>query len=180
MSTENLAGATEAEATVLLDENGNAVSAVIDLPTGEPEPETPEAAVQIAQIEADKEITIAAIHADTEVAAIEARQETDVEVSALRERNTWLENELANTQELNRDLQAEVSRLTPPPLPEPETETVIVAEIDPATLTTDTSETSPETSSSTETEPQSESGEGNPVAEAEGVVHAVRRRTRLL
>ncbi len=73
-----------------------------------------EAAVEIATIEANRDVTIAAIHAEQEIAVHEAISESvsNSELEACRTRITELET--ANTL-----LTAEVARLTPPPSEEP-------------------------------------------------------------
>lgn len=176
------------EAQIIEGEGGGAVL-IADLPAAEVPALEAEAdaietvadsAVQIATIEAAARVEIAETQAAVEITRIEADAEANAEVIAMRERITWLEAETMNTQERNRELLAEVERLTPPALPVEEV-AEIVAALDPETLTTDTSETMPETSSETGMGAPSESGGGAPVAEAEAaVVHAKRRVTRLL
>lgn len=184
MAGNETAGVVEAPAaSVLLDENGNPVSAVVELPpSGEPQPETPSEAVEIAQIEADASVAIAETHAAVEIAAIEARSEANAELAEIRDRNTWLESRV---QEMERENQ-ELRHLIPPPSPvEPEAETLETGpELSPEALaaTTDTNGTPSETSSSTETEAPSESGDGNPVAEVIAAVTQEQppRRVRFL
>lgn len=60
--------------------------------------------VQVAEIEANRDITIAAIHAETEVAHIEARQE---------ENEAWLRERLASVEAENNLLRTQVETLTP-------------------------------------------------------------------
>jgi hypothetical protein len=173
---------TEAVEAVVIPDGEGGAAVVVEVPAETIEEPAPSSdAVEIARIEADKDITIAAIHAETETAAIEARSETDAEVANLRERNAWLEAEMNTKEQALAEARAEVERLTPPPLP-PETETTeVVAVLDPETLATDTSETPTEPLPETPTEAPSESADGAPVAEAEAAVVAVRRRvTRLL
>lgn len=165
----------EAKSAVISIEGGDplpATVAVIDGDTVVPEAieavaEVAEAAssdgVEIARIEADARVTIAAIRAETETTAIEARRETDAEVAAMRERITWLEAEMTNTAERNRELEAEIAALsTPPALPLEPGETLTVEPNPETGETTVTLETTLETSSLTATEAPSESVDGSP------------------
>lgn len=79
---------------------------MVELPeTPTIEPETPEAAVAIAAIEADKEITIAAIEAEARTASDEAYNETrQAEIAANRESETELCQRVAT-------LEAEIAEL---------------------------------------------------------------------
>jgi len=93
-------------------------------------------AVEIARIEADKEITIAAIHAETEQVSIEAHAEARaVEAEAYVEReDRWQDhqNQLANLQEQVSSLTEAITSistlLASSSDPEQEAETVIVAD----------------------------------------------------
>lgn len=162
------------------DDGGTTV--VVDVPPSEDEPseaiaeaieEASSDAVEIARIEADKEVTIAAIHAETEQAALEARTESDAQYVEMRERISWLESELTNTQERNRELEA---RLTPPPSEVTETISEVTETVQPETET-DISEMETETSSSTQTEVPEKSEDAAPEVVEEKVT---RRRLRFL
>jgi len=106
----------------------------------EPEPEVPaistdaaeavaEAVVEVAEIEADRDITLAKIAAETQVEMTAALGRDEV-VSLQAELETcW--NQISTLETINSDLMATVERLTPPPstpppssemnpLPEPE------------------------------------------------------------
>lgn len=102
---------TETSETVLLDENGKE----IDLEAEVIEPvetveEVTDAAVAIAEIEAERDITIAAIHADVETTAIEARAE-EVEQSEWQ-RN--IESQLAETNSRLVEVTTALALLIPP------------------------------------------------------------------
>lgn len=168
---------------------GEPTQILVDVPQPDTAPieaveEVTDSAVEIAQINADAQVEIAQTEAAVEIARIEAEQNMVAEAAAMRERVTWLEAELANTQEQNRQLQAQ---LTPPSLPVEEAAEAMaeaVEEADPETLaeamTTDTSETQTEASQQTQTEAPSESADGNPVEAAAEVAQAVKRRLRFL
>lgn len=130
-----------------------------------------EATVEIARIEADRDITIAAIQADTETMHREAMTE---------EQRLWHDQEMTNMREQVRaaEERAEaateaLNALASPTLEEtPETEeleVVPIAEIS-------TSETQTEASSETLTEAPAKSAVDEPVE----VVAVVRRKTRFL
>ena len=112
----SLAGTVETEATVLLDDEGNPVTAMVQLPESEPVSD----AVAIAEIDANKEITIAALHVDAAIASTEAHAEIEtarIEVESERE-TTW-QNDLtamrANIMELEARI-TELSAVLAPPL----------------------------------------------------------------
>lgn len=158
-------------ATIAVIENDTVVPEAIDAVTEAVE-EVSSDAVEIAQIEAEASVAIAETHAAVEIARIEASIDTSAELAELRERNSWLENQMMSMQEQI------AARSIPQPSPETleEVTTIIV----PEEVTIDTSETPPETSSSTQTEAPSESAVESPVEEAAEVVAVVKRRLRLL
>lgn len=185
MSNETPGVVDAPAASVLLDEEGNPVSAIVELPQNDGDGETEleavetvaDTAVAIATIEADRDVTIAAIHADTEAARIAADAERDLELTAAKERITWLETEMTNTLERNRELESQLTSLPSPEELEEATEELVeaVEALDPSTI--DTSETGKETSSSIETEAPAKSEDASPaVAEGMEAVQAAKRR----
>jgi hypothetical protein len=158
------------EGVTLDNETGTEIAAV------EAVEATTEAAVEIAQIQADATVAVAETHAAVEIARIEANAETHDEIAALRERNSWLENELMNMQERDREREALILPILPTEETALETETIIEEELDPETLTTDIVETLPETLSETQTEALEENVE----EKLEVAQVAVKRRLRLL
>jgi hypothetical protein len=103
-----------------------------------------DSAVEIAQIEADKEVTLAAIDAETQTARIDANEREserwhDQELASLREQNSTLREKIT-------ELETLVASLIPPRLseevtPEPEPETMTVSS---ATVTETSNETKTE------------------------------------
>lgn len=103
---------TETTETVMLDENGDPIdldAELAEVVADEVVEPVVDAAVQIAEIEAERDITIAAIHADTQQAVIEAEQEGS---------NEWQRNIESQLAETNRQLSEVTERLAsliPPP-----------------------------------------------------------------
>lgn len=103
---------TETTETVMLDENGDPIdldAELTEVVADEVVEPVVDAAVQIAEIEAERDITIAAIHADTQQAAIEAEQEGS---------NEWqrnIESQLAETNRQLSEVTQVLASLIPPP-----------------------------------------------------------------
>jgi hypothetical protein len=143
------------------------------LPSNETQTEIVEevtnAAVEIAQIEADRDITIHAIAAETDQARIEASEK---ETELWHDQRLASMQERAETAERERDeAKAALALLT---LPASEATGTEEPE---ATIVISTSETPTEVSSETQTEAPAKSEEEKPEAE---VVAVVKRKVRFL
>lgn len=107
----------EVSAQLIETPAGEPDALVVELPEGETAgaSEAPASeAVEIAQIEADRDITIAAIHAETEQAHIEARSESEERDEQWRD----VQDRLASLTEQVATLAAGLALLsTPPALP---------------------------------------------------------------
>jgi len=114
MDPENEGAIVETETVdaTVLTEGGEPSAVLVQLPEGESEPvELPASdAVEIARIEADKEITIAAIQADTTVAIVETETElANARIEAEQEREeTWQ----SQVEELRTNIAALETRIT--------------------------------------------------------------------
>jgi hypothetical protein len=136
---------SEVQAELIETPAGESDAVIVTLPEGEVEAPNSDA-VAIAEIEANKDITIAAIHADVEVAAIEARNEreegNELWQAELRDQVQSLTAQVA-------DLTTAVALLIPSPL-SPEPEVLIVPEpeaetnLTPPSMKDETSETATE------------------------------------
>jgi hypothetical protein len=137
---ENLAGTVEAEASVLLDEQGEPIAAIVELPENEEITNPVSDAVAIAEIDANKEITIAALHVDAAIASTEAHTEIEsARIELESERETQWQSELnelrMNIAELETTMMTLSAALANPSSPtvSPEAEEPLVI-VDPETL----------------------------------------------
>lgn len=107
--------------------------------------EVTDAAVQIAQIEADRDVTLAIIEGESRVAAIEAHEETGED-----EWRRNIENQLAETNRSLSEVTAALTSLIQPPSPQVE---VNQAETPPAPESVEVTQASPEQAAEPAPEP---------------------------
>jgi hypothetical protein len=123
MTTETVTG------VVVDHEDGSPPSIVVELPTTAETEALPGDAVAIAEIEANRDITIAAIHSDTEVQRAEAYAEVETAAVENREDLEWRMNHLTS---LVETMSLQLATLTVPalevPLPSSEEVTEAIAE----------------------------------------------------
>lgn len=183
MSVETGSEIVPVEATVIV-EDGEAETVIVDLPEGE-EVAPVSDAVAIAEIEANKEITIAAIQTDATIAAIEGNNEIEaarIEVEIEREKSWQVEAERlqANMMELTSQVESLSTALAD--LSRPTSQPELTVEIlDPETETLSTQQSMLEETAETLTEVTPGEGEENPA----GVIIAIaeppaKRRRRLI
>lgn len=138
----------EVEAELIETPAGESDAVIVTLPEGETE--TPGSdAVEIARIEAEKEVTIAAIHADVATTEIEARAEGESERD---ERWHELQSQLANLTGQVASLSETVAALSILPALLPVAEVIAEPEPEPETETISTPPSTREETSETPTE----------------------------